>query len=695
MKPFFHPKGVAVIGATRKLKGGLAIVANLLAAFKGGIYPVNPQYEDIQDAKCYPSVLDVPDPVDLAIVFIPNTFVPGVLLECAQRGIRHVMIQSAGFAETGPDGKDLQDRIMEIARDNGMRLWGPNCLGMVDAVNRHVFSFVSPTIWHEGPIPGDVSLVVQSGMLAGGFLIDTMSHGTMGISKVCSIGNKADVNECDLLEYLINDPDTGGIGLYLEAIPQGRRFADLCRSSQKPIVVLKGGRSARGAEAAMSHTASLAGDDAVIRGALAQAGVAEARDFKQMLDICRALAITRDLPVKGPGRTAILTYSGGAGIISADFFDDVGLETARLSPDTLAALETVYPDWMPPANPIDLWPAIEKHGGPKVFETAVRAVCQDPGVDALFLHLFVGGVAMRLDMEEIARITREAGKPLFIWLIGGKEDAREFHLKAQELGVPVFREVFRAVECMAAVFERANNHKPNISPVLARPENSRAMASLVRELTDDAAGVLDEFVSKKILAAAMVPVVAEDMAPSLDKALESAGRLGYPVVMKGLAPGLAHKTEAGLVQLDITSDRQVESAYSALMAAMDGKGSVLVQKQVPKGVELIAGFLRDPQFGPCVMVGLGGVYAEILKDRAFALAPLGHDDARALIGRLKNQELLSGFRGAPPVDTDALARIIVALGNLGKANDAIREIDINPLIAGNREIIAVDATVIV
>jgi acetyltransferase len=267
MEFFFKPKGVAIIGASANpVKGGHFILKNVKKGFKGGIYPVNPGYKEIDGLTCYPSVSEVPAPVDLAIIFVPGPGVPAIVRECAERGIPGVMIESAGFAESGNSGKHLQKQLATILKETGIRIWGPNCMGLVDTINQHVFSFVLPSIWEGGFLSGDVSLVVQSGMLSAGFLIDIMTHGTMGISKACSIGNKADVDECDILEYLINDPATGVIGLYLESILNGRRFVDLSRRSTKPIVVLRGGKSQKGARAALSHTASLAGNNGVISG---------------------------------------------------------------------------------------------------------------------------------------------------------------------------------------------------------------------------------------------------------------------------------------------------------------------------------------------------------------------------------------------------------------------------------------------
>ncbi len=454
MDYFFTPQGIAVIGATaNKLKGGYHILKNLITGYKGSIYPVNPRYDEIDGLTCYASVKDVPDPVDLAIIFIPANIAVDAARECARRGIKGVMIQSAGFAETGDAGRALQAELLAIKSKFGIRIWGPNCMGLVDAVNRHVFSFVLNSIWDDGLTPGNVSLIVQSGMLSAGFLIDAVSHGTMGISKACSLGNKADINECDILEYLITDPHTEAIGAYLESITDGSRFLEACRQSHKPIVILKGGKSQKGAQAAMSHTASLAGDTDVIKGALTQVGVTEANDFKQMLDLCRTRARYPQIPSDHRGRIAILTYSGGAGIVSADFVDQMGLEVADLSPGTLEKLATVYPEWMPPANPVDFWPAIEKNGPEKVYQTAFEAVCSDPGVDAVLFHIFIGGVVRSLDIAPLASIAEKYNKPLFIWLLGNRQDAHKFQLHAHKTGVPVFRELQRAVECISAVFK--------------------------------------------------------------------------------------------------------------------------------------------------------------------------------------------------------------------------------------------------
>jgi len=696
MNFFFNPKGIAVIGATANpAKGGNAILRNLIRGFDGKIYPVNPRYPEIEGLTCYPSVRDIPDPADLAIVFVPAIMVPQLIRDCAARGIRGVMIESGGFAETEEQGILLQEELRHIVRETGIRLWGPNCMGLVDIVRKYVFSFVSQTVWDEGFVPGSVSLIVQSGMLSGVFLIDAMTHGTMDISKVCSIGNKVDVDECDLLQYMIRDPDTKVVGLYLEAIPDGRRFMDLCRGSRKPIVLLKGGKSAKGAAAAMSHTASMAGDHAVIRNALAQVGVVEAHDFKQMMDICRSLAMFPDLPPQSSGRVAILTYSGGAGIVSSDFMDAMSLELAQLSPQTRESLREVFPDWMPVSNPVDLWPAVERNGAETAYKAAVMAACADPNVDAIFLHVFVGGFALMPDMESLATMARDAGKPMFCFLLGKCDEAREFQIRAQQLGIAVFRELYRTVECISAVF----SHQKNLARRKQEPSRSDSVPPFLlpenlSRILGKQEGSLDEHLSKQFLAAYGIPVVDEKIVPSAEAAVKVAVEYGFPVVMKGLAPGEVHKTEKGLVRLGITSAGAIQKHFEELKLAVGKGGKVLIQEQIQGEMELIAGLIRDPQFGMCVMCGLGGILAEVLEDVAFAVAPITHSEALGLIRRLKSQKLLDGFRGAPPVDRDTLARVLMHLGALGTTCPRIREVDVNPLIIRKGKPVAVDASVI-
>lgn len=688
MECFFRPRGVAVVGATpNPKKGGNAIVRNLMLGYRGKVFPVNPKYKEIEGLPCYPRVSAVGEPVDLAIVFTPATQVPEAVDDCAACGVKGVIIETGGFAETGKEGAKLQQRIIETAKKTGIRVWGPNCMGLVDAVSGHVFSFMDPTSVRSGLMPGNVSLVVQSGMLSAGFLIDIVSHGVMGISKVCSIGNKIDVNECDLLPALFDDPDTAAVGMYLESLPEGRRFARICREGGKPVVVLKSGKSSKGAQAAMSHTASMASNHRVVEGVLSQTGVYEARDFKQMMDLCRSLAQYPTRP-KGPGRIAVLTFSGGAGIVSADFLEEYGLATAELSPTCREDLRKLFPSWMPVGNPVDIWPAIEKHMDQDVdvYDSSLKSILDDPGVDAALLLVLAGSRRITVKMQDLAVLTKKTGKPIFVWVIGGREAAHVMFEEARKYGVLAFQELSRAVECLAAVFRERHAGSAEISAVPAPP---------LERISAAPAGPMDEQEARALLRDRGIPVVQEGMVRSAEACRDVAGKIGYPVALKGMAPGVTHKTERGLVRLHIGDPDAAAVVFNELMQAMNGKGAVSVQQQVKGPVEIIVGMLRDAQFGACVMVGLGGVMAEAFQDAAFAMAPLTHREALRLIGRIKGQRLLDGFRGMPKVDRDELAAIIVAIGALGAENDRISEIDINPLMATEKGLVAVDAVIVI
>ncbi|MBU0991220.1 MAG: acetate--CoA ligase family protein [Proteobacteria bacterium] len=690
---FFNPKGVAVIGASANpLKGGYTILKNLISGYKGAIYPVNPGYDAIEGLTCYPDIKGVPDPLDLVILFIPAKMVPSVVSDCANRGVKGVIIQSGGFAESGGKGQAIQEELLSVMKKTGIRLWGPNCMGLVDTVRKNVFSFVSPAIWEQEFIKSDVSLIVQSGMLSAGFLIDLMSHGTMGISKACSIGNKIDVDECDVLEYLINDPDTGTIGLYLESITDGRRFFHLLKHTDKPVVVLKGGKSEKGAEAAMSHTASLAGDGKVISGALAQAGVIEARDFKQMMDLLRTVSMYKHLPALNGKNIIVLTYSGAAGILSSDFIDEMGLKLADIKGETAKLMQSVFPDWMPVSNPVDMWPAIEKNGRKKVYGTAFLAAIADPGIHGILFHSFISKGAKKPDADVFRELARHAGKPIVCWSMGHREDVMALNMNLQEAGIPVFGELYRSIECLAVLVNRKQKKKA----VSSHP--STATRPVLWEKTDalikDQHGVLDEFASKKILSSIGIPVVSEQIVQSEKEVLRSIAQSGFPVVMKGLVPQTVHKSDHGLVELNIYSEDTAIKTFRSLSEKMAGKGDILIQKQINGHVELIAGFVRDPQFGPCVMIGFGGMFAELIKDTAFALAPLTFQDAIETIDRLKTGRLLDGYRGMAPLDKNDMANILIRIGELGITYPWIKEIDINPLIVDNGHPVAVDASVI-
>ncbi len=689
MDIFFKPASIAVIGASTR-RGGNQIIKNLRYGFKGEIYPVNPNYKKVEGIPCFPSLESIPSDIDLAILFVPAPVVPSVLKACADKGILRAMIESAGFSEIGEQGEKIQKACSAIAQKAGMRIWGPNSMGLVDINRKQLFTFMSPLMYKDGFIESRVSLIVQSGMLSAGFLLDLMSSRNIGIGKVCSIGNKSDIDECDLLPYLLDDPETDSVALYLESIPRGRLFAEIVGNASKPVVVLKGGRSKAGAKAAMSHTSSLAGDSRLLTDILQNAGVTPAMDFHQMIELARALAINPDIPTDA--RLAVLTFSGAAGILTCDLAEKHEIRVAELSRETKTALGGLFPEWMPVRNPVDFYPAIERHWNGTPVKQAISMLLKDPNVDVILVHIVSGLGGEQLELAELKKTADKAGKEILFWVIGRRKATWEFRTNARKSGFQVFDEISRALECLSAssrfsVSARGKNKKKDPLPrsgaeqpvpLIFRPEG----------------GVMDEYESKEVLKRAGISTADERVVSSLSKAKEAVREIGFPVVVKGLIPGEIHKTELGLVQMGIVGFKQLEHAFRMTKKKLEGRGRILVQQQVHTDYELIAGFLHDIQLGPCVMFGLGGIFSELEPDVRFALAPLTHEDAVKLIGRIRGRKLFGGFRGMASLDMDAMADLLVKLGCLGSENQRIEQVDINPVAVFNGKPVAVDATLV-
>lgn len=451
MNKFLDPQSVAVIGASPDpRKGGHALVCNLKERFSARLYPVHPEGSTVCGLKAASRVEDVPETVDLAIIFVRAPLVPQVLTSCGKRGIRHAMIQSAGFAETGPLGIALQDRCIAVAREFGMRLWGPNCMGVINGHTGMVASFMRPDIWKGYLKPGGVSLIVQSGMLTAGFLFQVLKEEYFGISKACSIGNKSDVNECDLLEYFAKDEATEAVGLYIESIRDAARFRRALEGLNKPVVILKGGTSHAGALAARTHTASLAGDARITAGVFRQLGVHQAADFFEMVDLLRGTVLWKHKT--GGSRIGILTFSGASGIVASDCLDRFGMRVAPLSEATLRTLTTIFPDWMAPRNPVDLWPAIERVGR-DAYRVALEALLNDPNVDGVFLHLYVDEVLLNDLLEALSPLSNTP-KPVAVWAIGDPRCFLPLRKHVEPKGGVVFAEIGRGALVLSRVMGR-------------------------------------------------------------------------------------------------------------------------------------------------------------------------------------------------------------------------------------------------
>ena len=697
---FFNPESIAIVGATpNQAKGGNAIIRNLDNAFQGIVYPVNPKYREIEGRPCYPSIHSLPTKTDLAILFIGAEQTIIAVEECVKQGIPGVIIESGGFSEAGERGKELQQRLISIARETGIRIWGPNCMGLVDVLRRHVFSFTDPHVLKHLLKAGPLSMVVQSGMLSAGFLVDLLSHEISGFNKICSIGNRTDVDECDLLQYILQDNTTGAIAFYLESFRDLRRFVSLYQdhNPRKPVVVLKGGKSAMGAQAALSHTASIAGNSHIAEDILREGGIVPARDFHQMIDLCRTLEMISPLVNKPRHNVAILTFSGASGIVASDFMAEMGLHVPPLTGKTLAKMSSFFPPWMPPANPVDLWPAIEHHSGKNhdIYSMALEAVLEDPEIDACMIHTFIGFSRIQLDLDRITRLIEKWQKPVFIWAMGERKKIFSFQREACAKKIPFFHELQRAIECISV----ALSYK-NAPPISSYSVNiTREGKSLYHDFPSLAAystsTILDEYDSKKILGEAGIPTVREVKIKTEDEALSFACEVGYPVVLKAMAPNEIHKSEKGFIRLDLWTKEKLQRAFHDLQDKAPHGTSLLIQQQIRGIREIILGYLRDEQFGPCLMIGSGGIFTEILKDTVFHTAPLNHQQGLRMLERLKNKKLFQDVRGLPTISMDDIAHCLVSLGELGMQNPAIREIDINPMILSPTGPIIVDATIII
>lgn len=690
MDLFFNPRSIAVAGASQKSNLGNHVITNLKKGFTGDIYPINPNYKEIEGLPCFPSIEAVPGHVDLVIMLVPAGAIPAILKSCAAKGTKRVIIESAGFDESGQEGKALQKDCSRIARNAGIRLWGPNCMGLVDVRNDKFFTFMHPRIRSEGMLPGHISLIVQSGMMSAIFLVELAKKG-IGIAKACSIGNRSDVNEYEILEYLEKDPDTKVIGLYLESIPDGRRFSQAVKRSTKPIVLLKGGQSPAGAIAAMSHTSSLAGNSRLSQSLLAGQGVIMADSIYQMADIANALV---HIPKINPAcRIAIVTLSGGAGILACDALERNNLPVAELSEKTRGKLQEIFPPWMPPANPIDLFPAIAMRGRMVAFKGAINAVMGDKTIDVLIIHVVVGLEDSTLDLKKLKQSADKCGKTIVFWLMGTKEKKDLFAQDAREAGITVYADIVEIARDLEAIAQY-NKYKNKVSSECAQKISTDSIPDPLPTLKS-IRGVWDEFESKSLLRQWGIPVVDERIVQDTNDAWDFARKKSLPVVLKGLAPDMAHKTEHGLVKLGIFNETMLKTAVEDLKTSMKTQGRILIQKQISFDYELIAGFLRDPQFGPCIMFGIGGILAELEPDVSFALAPLSPDDAFSLIHRLRNSRLLEGYRSMIPLDKNAVSQLLINLGNLGTAYPEIEQIDINPVLVTKGKPVAVDANIII
>ncbi len=700
---FFEPSSVAVVGAsTNPQRGGYIIVDNLVRTFQGPIYPVNPKADTICGLKCYPSVADIPGAVDLAVVLVPAKTVPGVIRQCSAKGVKAVIIEAGGFADAGPEGKALQDEIVAIAAETGMRLWGPNCGGHICSSPPLSTTFIMKT---EPLAKGPVSFVSQSGMMAGGLYVQMISVGQPRINKTCTIGNRCDVNESDLLEYLAGDPTTEVIGLYLESIINGRRFAGALRaaSARKPAVILKGGRTDLAAQAAMSHTGTLAGNDRIADALMRQLGAYRVNDFVELLDLTKAFSL---LPKGLQGkRIGVLTFTGGGAVTASDLLGTYGFELARIGEQTKAKLRQIFPPWLEPGNPVDVWSTIEQQGLDRTMQVSIDALLGDEGVDGVLVLPIAFDYFADFDFKTFTEIIKRHGKPVLTWLIGEADHMPVWTRKLEDGGVPVYPGLETCVKALRAEYDYQRWLNRSVEPLGAGPVAPavlRETQALLTQAANSGRRVLTEHQSKELLSRWGIPVTREAVARSEEEAVEAAGRIGYPVAIKVSAAEITHKTDIGGVKLGLAGEAEVREAYRQVMraarsadpqAAVEG---VLVQEMVGDGTEVIIGVTNDAEFGPTIMFGLGGVLVEVLKDVSLRVLPISRGDAEEMVKEIKGYRVLEGVRGKPRGDLGALVEVLQQVAAMaGALEDQIAELDINPLIVrpGGQGVVAVDALV--
>ena len=679
----FRPTSVAVLGVTNA-PGTVPhdIFVNLLdSRFNGVVYPVAPRKRHIAGVRAYDYVLDIPDPVDLAIVVFPGAVCEMALTQCVEKGIRAAVIISAGFREVGPAGMAREQRIKALADEAGMRLIGPNCLGIV---NTEADVLLNASFAREMPASGQIAFISQSGALCTAVL-DYAAGKNIGFSKFVSLGNKADVDEVDLLRYLARDPQTSVILMYLEEITRGRELMSAARAitgntdDPKPILAIKGGRTAAGAEAAHSHTGALAARAEVCDGVFEQSGILRCRSIEELFDTAQLLACR---PLPQGERLAIVTNAGGPGVMATDAAVGQGLQLAHFADPTTAALTKALPAAANVKNPVD----IIGDARADRYAAALEAVCADDAVD----HVLV--ILTPQSMTDITGVARTicsirdrfaaSGKALLCSFMGGKDVAPGIQI-LQDCGIPHYVLPEWAVDAIA--------HAAWFRRWLARERTEiqtypvdRTAASAVIDTAPD--GYLLESEALPVLQAYGFPVVPFQLTHSADEAVAAATSLGYPVVLRVVSPKVVHKVEMGGVILDLNNAAEVQAAYDRMhdnllrhVRAEDIAG-VMVRRMIPAGKEVILGVNRDPVFGHMLMFGLGGIYVEAFKDVTFRIVPIRSGAAAKMVRDLRTSSVLQGLRGEPPSDLPAIEEALKRLSQLANDFPRIAELDINPLI---------------
>lgn len=688
LRPFFKPRSVAVIGASRRADslGFRILEALLMNRFQGPVYPVNRSAAVVGSMRSYACVSEIPEAVDLAIIAVPKEGVLEVVDDCARRGVRALVVITAGFAEVDSGGKELQKRLLEKVRGYGMRMVGPNCMGLLntDPSVRMNASF-SPVF----PPAGRVAMSSQSGAL-GVAILALAQQLQVGLSTFVSVGNKADVSGNDLLQYWEEDENTSVILLYLESFGNPRRFARIARrvSRSKPIVVVKSGRTLAGRRAAGSHTAALAASDVAVDALFRQTGVIRAETLQEMFDLALTLS---NQPLPLGRRVAILTNAGGPGILCADTCEANRLQVPELSDETRGRLARFLPVEASKANPVDMIAS----AGPEHYRQAVEILLEAPEVDSIVVIFVplnsseIEGVVQALQEGIGSGRQTESGsqKPVLACLMGEKGASSPLRLADETIPTYIFPEAAARVLAKVALYSDWRRNSVFTIPDFSDCEPARASQTCLHALQGRQETWLSFEEVREVLNAFRLPLVHAPLATTSSEAAQLAREAGFPVAVKLASREIVHKTELGVVHLNLESESEVEEAFQRIRSRLeqeqrlDAMDGVLVQPMVSGGVELMVGVTDDPVFGPLIAFGLGGIHVEVLGDVQFRVTPLTESDADAMIRGVRGFKLLKGYRGHPPADIESIREILLRVSRLVEEVPEIKELDLNPVFA--------------
>lgn len=688
----FYPKSVAVIGASADPeKVGHSVVNNLKKFnYKGNIYPVNPKSNEILGLRTFKSIFDIKEDIDLAVIVIPAVFVPSVVRDCVKKKIKSAVIISAGFKEAGSAGIVLEQEIKSIADNEDIRILGPNCLGVMNTSNSLNATFAA------GMLPkGRLSFFSQSGAL-GIAILDWAIGNKVGFSKFISLGNKADLNETDFIEYFINDPETDVILGYIEDVVNGKRFLDIARKATKikPVILVKSGGTQAGARAASSHTGALAGSENAFNAAFKQTGIVRADGIEDLFEAAMSFNSNK-LPTGN--NLLIITNAGGPGIIAADTAEKLGISLPQLSKDTINILSSLLPKNASLYNPVDIIGDATADRYAAVIENAVN----DPNINGILIILTPQAV---INVEDTAKIVVNASKRSdmpFITSFMGWERVRSSVEYLKSSSIPNFSYPEPAVKAFKRLFDHwtwTKKEEPRQNKIKSK---SKKVTAKIDEAIDANRLQFAEDGSREILSEYGFEFPERYLAVSPSDAASSAAKIGFPVVMKISSPDILHKTDIGGVKIGINSASEAEDAFADI--TMNARkfmpsafiNGVLVYKMVPKGKEVILGITYDRTFGHMIMFGLGGIYVEVLKDVSFRIVPVSRADALEMIQEIRSFQLLKGTRGEKPADIDSIADAITRLSQLSLDFPMIQELDINPLVVYEKGSIALDARIII